>query len=59
MECTNSWAWFLNLLPIDLDLEDGYGYKIISDQQKGIEIAISDILPRVEHRNYAMHAFAN
>ncbi|KAK5785936.1 hypothetical protein PVK06_040558 [Gossypium arboreum] len=45
VECTDSWAW--------------YGYTIISDQQKGLEIAISDILPRVEHRNCAMHVFAN
>ncbi|MFQ6649879.1 hypothetical protein Gotur_022719 [Gossypium turneri] len=43
----------------DLGLEDGYGYTIISDQQKGLEIAISDILPKVEHRNCARHVFVN
>ncbi|KAK9030454.1 hypothetical protein V6N11_031881 [Hibiscus sabdariffa] len=45
--------------PADLDLEDGFGFTIISDQQKGLEIAINDILPRVEHRNCARHVFAN
>ncbi|XP_016755138.1 uncharacterized protein [Gossypium hirsutum] len=34
VECTNSWGSFLSLLPTDLGLEDGYGYTIISDQQK-------------------------
>ncbi|KAH1081729.1 hypothetical protein J1N35_021490 [Gossypium stocksii] len=59
VECTDSWAWFLSLLSTDLGLEDGYGYTIISDQQKGLDIAISDILLRVEHRNCARHVFAN
>ncbi|KAA3483771.1 Zinc finger, PMZ-type [Gossypium australe] len=55
-ECTDSWAWFLNLLTIDLDLEDGFGYTIISDKQKGLKIAIDEVLPRVEHKNCARHA---
>ncbi|GMI83734.1 hypothetical protein HRI_002042700 [Hibiscus trionum] len=59
VECTDSWAWFLNLLAADLNLEDGFGFTIISDQQKGLEIAINDVLPRVEHRNCARHVFAN
>ncbi|MBA0877917.1 hypothetical protein Goshw_022274 [Gossypium schwendimanii] len=49
-------CWLLSLLSTDLGLEDGYGYTIISDQQK---IEISDILPRVEHRNCARQVFAN
>ncbi|KAK8619239.1 hypothetical protein V6N13_133205 [Hibiscus sabdariffa] len=59
VEYTDSWAWFLNLLAADLDLEDGFGFTIISDQQKGLEIAINDVLPRAEHRNCARHVFAN
>ncbi|XP_017635007.1 uncharacterized protein LOC108477073 [Gossypium arboreum] len=54
VECTDSWGWFLSLLSTDLGLEDGYGYTIIS-----LEIAISDILSRVEHKNCARHVFAN
>ncbi|KAH1108200.1 hypothetical protein J1N35_011968 [Gossypium stocksii] len=46
VEYTNSLVWFLRLLSID-------------DQQKGLEIAISGILPRVEHRNCTKHVFAN
>ncbi|MFQ6642657.1 hypothetical protein Gotur_018549 [Gossypium turneri] len=68
VECTDSWVWFLSLLSADLGLEDGYGYIIISDQQKvseltnlglGLEIVISNILLRVEHRNCVRHMFAN
>ncbi|KAK5839347.1 hypothetical protein PVK06_008125 [Gossypium arboreum] len=58
-ECIDSWAWFLNVLAIDLDLEDGFGYAIISDKQKGLDIAIDEVLPRIEHKNYARHVFAN
>ncbi|MBA0853519.1 hypothetical protein Goshw_018609 [Gossypium schwendimanii] len=54
-DCIDSWAWFLSLLTTDLRMEDGFGYTIISDQQKGHEIAINGILPRVEYRNYARH----
>ncbi|PPS15214.1 hypothetical protein GOBAR_AA05361 [Gossypium barbadense] len=59
VENTDSWGWFLSLLSTDLGLKDRYGYTIINDQQMGLEIAISDILPRVEHRNCARHVFAN
>ncbi|MBA0880211.1 hypothetical protein Goshw_002621 [Gossypium schwendimanii] len=54
-ECIDSWTWFLSLLTADLRMKDGFGYTIISDQQKGLKIAINDILPRVEHRNCARH----
>ncbi|MBA0869223.1 hypothetical protein Goshw_025033, partial [Gossypium schwendimanii] len=59
VECIDSWVWFLSLLSVDLGLEDGYGYTIISDQQKGLEIVIFEILLRVEHRNCARHMFVN
>ncbi|KAK5845762.1 hypothetical protein PVK06_001981 [Gossypium arboreum] len=59
VENTDSWGWFLSLLSTDLGLEDRYGYTIINDQQMGLEIAIFDILPMVEHRNCARHVFAN
>ncbi|KAH1038880.1 hypothetical protein J1N35_040623 [Gossypium stocksii] len=47
------------LLVVDLGMEDSFGYTIISDQQKSIEIAINDILPRVEHRNCARLVLSN
>ncbi|KAK8609691.1 hypothetical protein V6N13_093107 [Hibiscus sabdariffa] len=58
-ESTDSWSWFLSLVSTDLGMEDGFGYTIISDQHKGLEVAINDILPRVEHRNCARHVYAN
>ncbi|MBA0754736.1 hypothetical protein Gogos_021062 [Gossypium gossypioides] len=58
-ECIDSWAWFLSLLTAALGMEDDLGYIIISDQQKGLEISINDILPRVEHRNCARHDLSN
>ncbi|MFQ6648334.1 hypothetical protein Gotur_021172, partial [Gossypium turneri] len=54
VDCTDSWAWFLNFLSTDLELQHRYVYTIISDQQKvteynnlglGLEIVIFDILP--------------
>ena len=33
-ESYDSWSWFLMLLVDDLSLGDGYGYTLISDQQK-------------------------
>ncbi|KAE8698612.1 hypothetical protein F3Y22_tig00110597pilonHSYRG00502 [Hibiscus syriacus] len=58
-EITDSWSWFLNIVAADLGLDDGFGYTIISDQHKGIEIVVNDVLPRVEHRNCARHMFSN
>ncbi|KAL4323348.1 hypothetical protein GQ457_11G020680 [Hibiscus cannabinus] len=55
-ESTDSWSWFLILVSTDLGMKDGFGYTIISDQHKDLEVAINDILPRVEHRNCARHA---
>ncbi|KAK8704448.1 hypothetical protein V6N13_048070 [Hibiscus sabdariffa] len=56
---TDSWSWFLSLVSTDLGMEDGFGYTIISDQHKGLDVAINDILPRVENRNCARHVYAN
>lgn len=33
-KCTNSWRWFVDLMKADLDLGNGTGFTIISDQQK-------------------------
>lgn len=58
-ENTDSWSWFLNLLRDDLDLEDGVGVTIISDQRKGLENAITELLPRVGHRFCTRHLSSN
>nr|KAJ0187152.1 hypothetical protein LSAT_V11C900491060 [Lactuca sativa] len=48
-----NWTWFLELLSGDLDLIDGRGLVVISDQHK------VNILPHVEHRQCARHIYAN
>lgn len=58
-ENTDSWRWFLTLVIDDLDLNDGHGLTIISDQQKGLENAVKELLPRVEHRLCTRHLCAN
>ncbi|KAK8694347.1 hypothetical protein V6N13_071901 [Hibiscus sabdariffa] len=58
-ETTDSWSWFLSLVSTDLEMEDGFNYTIISDQHKGLKVAINDILPRIEHRNCARHVYVN
>lgn len=58
-ENTESWTWFLQLLRDDLDLVDGHCFTIISDQQKGLENAVKELLPYVEHRFYTRHLCAN
>ncbi|KAL8112935.1 hypothetical protein AgCh_020304 [Apium graveolens] len=49
-ENTDSWRWFTDLLSEDLRLGDGTRYTIISDQQNGLDNALKDLLPGVEHR---------
>lgn len=39
-ENTDSWRWFLDLLREDLEIGDESEYSIISDRQKGLEIAV-------------------
>lgn len=39
VENTDNWHWFLKKLKIDLELEEGDGYIMISDRQKVIELS--------------------
>ena len=54
-----SWAWFVSMLALDLGMQDGSGWCVISDQQKGLVDAINTYLPRAEHRLCARHVYAN
>ena len=58
-ENTESWRWFLELLGEDLNIGDGYGFTIISDQQKGLEIAMREYMPYAEHRFCTRHLYSN
>ncbi|CAI9278605.1 unnamed protein product [Lactuca saligna] len=50
---------FLELLIEDLNLLDGGGFIVISDQHKGLHEAITEVLSNVEHRQCARHIYAN
>ena len=58
-ENTESWKWFTEQLSEDLELGNGEGYTVISDQQKGLDNALKDLLPRVEHRLCSRHIYSN
>ncbi|CAN0846046.1 hypothetical protein LINGRAHAP2_LOCUS4264, partial [Linum grandiflorum] len=40
-------------------MEDGTGWSIISDQQKGLVASLTENLPMAEHRKCAQHVNAN
>ncbi|CAN1153088.1 hypothetical protein LINPERHAP2_LOCUS19166 [Linum perenne] len=58
-ETTSSWKWFVELVHDQLQLDQGNGWTVISDQQKGLVQALDQFLPHAEHRKCARHVFAN
>ncbi|CAN1729108.1 hypothetical protein LINPERHAP1_LOCUS503 [Linum perenne] len=58
-ETTSSWKWFVELVVEQLRLDQGNGWTVISDQQKGLIQALEQFLPNAEHRKCARHVFAN
>ncbi|KAH9618123.1 hypothetical protein KSS87_003218, partial [Heliosperma pusillum] len=59
VESTESWSWFMSLLAYDLGTTDGSGYTIMSDQQKGLLRAVSEVWPQAESRCCARHVYVN
>ncbi|XP_074351925.1 uncharacterized protein LOC141691079 [Apium graveolens] len=59
VECTETWEWLIKLLRDDLELQNGAGYTLMTDQHKGLKHAIENILPMAEHRCCARHIYAN
>jgi hypothetical protein len=56
----DSWYWFISLLQKDIQINNqGDGWVIISDQQKGPIKAVNEIIPEAEHRMCARHIYAN
>jgi hypothetical protein len=56
----DSWYWFLSFLQKDLQINNyGSSWVVISDQQKGLIKAVSEIIPEAEHRMCARHIYAN
>ncbi|XP_059310018.1 uncharacterized protein LOC132061178 [Lycium ferocissimum] len=58
-ENKSTWTWFIRILKEDLALGDGTHLTLITDMQKGLFVAIQDLLPVVEHRKCARHILAN
>nr|XP_025888549.1 uncharacterized protein LOC112942118 [Solanum lycopersicum] len=58
-ENTITWSWFISLLKKDLIFGDGTSFTIMSDMQKGLDIAIKELLPACEERRCARHILAN
>ncbi|XP_019236917.1 PREDICTED: uncharacterized protein LOC109217142 [Nicotiana attenuata] len=58
-ETKHSWTWFIENIISDLDLGDGVGLTVMSDMQKGLVSAISELLPNAEHRMCARHIWSN
>ncbi|XP_020272265.1 uncharacterized protein LOC109847447 [Asparagus officinalis] len=58
-ETRSSWEWFMRILSGDLNMGDGEGWTVISDQQKGLVPAMHKVWPQAEHRQYARHIYSN
>ncbi|KAD4889280.1 hypothetical protein E3N88_21353 [Mikania micrantha] len=59
VENKENWMWFLDLLRDDIEIKDGFGLTLISDQLKGIIEAVKDVFPYAEHRQCTRHIYAN
>ncbi|GKB70866.1 hypothetical protein Tco_0932278, partial [Tanacetum coccineum] len=50
-------SWLLQLLADDLEVPNGHGLTLMSDQHKGLIEAVKDVMPLAEHRQYARHIY--
>ncbi|XP_052111595.1 uncharacterized protein LOC110276038 [Arachis duranensis] len=58
-ETKESWKWFLTLLQEDLGDASQFSWNFMSDQQKGLLLALKEVMPRAHHRNCVMHIWKN
>nr|XP_009787614.1 PREDICTED: uncharacterized protein LOC104235521 [Nicotiana sylvestris] len=60
-ESKDTWSWFIRCLKHDLNLTEteGEGLMVMSDMQKGLHLAITQLLPNTEMRWCARHIWAN
>ncbi|XP_028063588.1 uncharacterized protein LOC114266862 [Camellia sinensis] len=59
-ECKDSWSFFLhNLRTIMEDALPSRPWTIMSDQQRGLDKIVSDIIPEATHRRCCMHLYNN
>ncbi|XP_019097455.1 PREDICTED: uncharacterized protein LOC104772659 [Camelina sativa] len=59
VENKDNWLWFVKRLKTDLDLNEGDGYILVSDRQKGLIKAVELELPQIEHRMCVRHIYGN
>ncbi|XP_033132814.1 uncharacterized protein LOC117127247 isoform X3 [Brassica rapa] len=59
IENDTNWDWFVKRLALDLGLENGNGFVIMSDKQKGLVKAVHTLLPEAEHRQCCRHIYEN
>ncbi|CAM8972800.1 unnamed protein product [Rhodiola kirilowii] len=58
-ESKETWTWFLQALINDIGIPTQHNWCFISDQQKGLQEALKDIIPEGEHRSCVRHIYAN
>ncbi|KAH7834888.1 hypothetical protein Vadar_020699 [Vaccinium darrowii] len=54
-----TWAWFLELLGTDLDIQNSGKYTFMSDKQKGLIEAVRNLFPDADHRFCVRHLYNN
>ncbi|CAL9006014.1 unnamed protein product [Prunus brigantina] len=59
IENKETWVWFIQHLIRDLRIENGHAYAFILDKQKGLSIAIAELIPNAEHRHCVRHFYNN
>ncbi|XP_056857175.1 uncharacterized protein LOC108839209 [Raphanus sativus] len=59
IENDTNWDWFVQHLAMDLGLELGKGFVVMSDKQKGLVKAVHNLLPEAEHRQCCRHIYEN
>ncbi|KAH0743276.1 hypothetical protein KY290_031269 [Solanum tuberosum] len=58
-ETKETWSWFLKRIKHDLELTESEGLTVMSNMQKGLHLALIDVLPNAEIRWCASHIWAN
>ncbi|XP_020981334.1 uncharacterized protein LOC110272927 [Arachis duranensis] len=59
IENKENWKWFLELLHEDLGDYKANGWCFISDMQKGLILAVEEVMPQVHHRFCVWHLWRN
>ncbi|KAM0926804.1 hypothetical protein ACQ4PT_003002 [Festuca glaucescens] len=59
VEDTEAWRWFLRTVKQDLGIENTYPWTIMSDKQKGLIKAVTELFPDSEHRLCVRHMWQN